>query len=148
MSPVQAVNTVTLRPATMADAERLFAWRNDPETRRQCWQTHEVTRESHQRWLAGTLDDETVFLFIADADGTAVGTGRLDWCVMGVELSLTVAPEHRGQGIGTAIILALRAEAKRVGWTPLIAYIKPGNTASLKAFERAGFTQRRVEMCA
>lgn len=56
------------------------------------------------------------------------------------EISIVVAPEWRGKGIGTAILLQLRALVKDRGYSEIYAEIKPENIASKKAFEKAGFT--------
>ena len=153
MPSVQTVNAVTLRPATMADADRLLAWRNDPETRANSWNTHAVTKEAHEQWLRRAVETPGVhgkYVFIAEADGQPVGTGRLEWTpgVHGIEVSLMVAPEHRRRGYGTAILCALRTEVAQRGWARarLVAAIKPGNVASIGTFIKAGFTPQRLEM--
>jgi RimJ/RimL family protein N-acetyltransferase len=130
-----------LTPATAADSALLLAWRNDPETRRQSRSTARVPAAAHERWLAATLADPEIRLFVArDASGREVGSARLDYRGQGAaELSLTVAPDRRGEGLAAGIIAALAAEADRLGWHTHVARIKKGNAASLKAFERAGF---------
>lgn len=132
---------LTLRPATLADAETLLRWRNDPETIRQSMSPWPVTPEQHQRWLREVLGGhEPVLLFIAQAGDHEIGTGRLDVLLDAVWLSVTIAPEHRGRGFATPVIRLLceAAEARRV--TTAYALVKPDNLRSLRAFARAGFT--------
>jgi RimJ/RimL family protein N-acetyltransferase len=132
---------LALRAATARDAELLLEWRNDAETRRQSRTSSRVTAAAHTRWLAATLADPEIHLFIArDAEGRDVGTGRIDYRGRGTaELSLTVAPAHRRRGYAGAIIAALGAEADRLGWHTHVARIKETNPASLRAFRQAGF---------
>lgn len=80
-------------------------------------------------------------MFIALApDGREVGTGRIDYRGQGMaEIHLTVAPECRGLGFAGAIIEALGCEAERLGWSHLLARVKPDNVASIRAFVGKGF---------
>lgn len=115
----------------MADAERLWAWRNDPDTRANSRSTDFVSWEDHVAWLTRRLERSEPGIYIAERDGVPVATFRLDDDVV----SYTIAPEHRGQGIASAL-LALVAE--RFG--PKRAEIKPDNLASIRAAEKSGHT--------
>jgi len=145
---------ILLRSATLADAAFLLACRNDPETVRQFIQSRRVSPSEHLRWLKAILKNPRRRLFVAEAVVSGyfgpsfcwnlqdrVGTGRLDWNTETVEFSVTVAPEHRGQGYGKAIVAALVKEAQ--AWKPkakMVANIKGKNVASLRAFLGAGFS--------
>ena len=104
---------VRLRPATIADAELLFVWRNDPLTRQQSIRTQPVEWESHLAWLAASLQNPDRQLFIAEQalpveQATVVlGTVRADKMDEEYELSWTVAPEQRGNGWGRKMVAAL-----------------------------------------
>ena len=104
---------VRLRPATIADAQLLFAWRNDPLTRTQSIRTQPVEWESHLAWLAASLQNPDRQLFIAEQalpveQATVVlGTVRADKMDEEYELSWTVAPEQRGNGWGRKMVAAL-----------------------------------------
>ena len=104
---------VRLRPATIADAQLLFAWRNDPLTRTQSIRTQPVEWESHLAWLAASLQNPDRQLFIAEQalpveQATDVlGTVRADKMDEEYELSWTVAPEQRGYGWGRKMVAAL-----------------------------------------
>lgn len=132
-----SIPSITLRPARITDAYRLWRWRNDDETRAQSWQTDHVGLWVHLVWLRQALrGGGGIRLFMAWEGEQPVGTGRL----VGNELSLTVAPEHRGRGVGTAIVraLVLKAIATPHGRMRLRAIAKPGNAAVIRAFQRAG----------
>jgi GNAT superfamily N-acetyltransferase len=58
-----------------------------------------------------------------------------DRCEVGIE----VAPEHRRQGLGTAVALALAAEARSRGITRVGWHCYEGNRASVATALRAGF---------
>lgn len=106
---------VRLRPATIADAELLFVWRNDPLTRQQSIHTEPVVWETHLTWLEIGLQNPDRWLFIAEQAVPAMqapvvlGTVRADKLAEVYELSWTVAPEQRGKGWGKKMVAALIA---------------------------------------
>jgi len=93
------VALITLRPATIQDAQVLLEWRNDPETRKNSHTMDEIKMEDHMKWLYGVLSSGGRYLLIAElresleSEVTApVGTVRLDLSGDICELSWTVAP--------------------------------------------------------
>lgn len=54
-----------------------------------------------------------------------------------LELSVEVEPEHRGNGLGAAMVAAALALAPP--GEPVFAQVNPGNASSVRAFLRAGF---------
>lgn len=132
---------VTLRPALSSDAITLWRWRNDPQTRAASFSGDAVELAAHEQWLQETLGRADRRLYVAHADGRDVATARLD--VHGTEavVSVTVAPEWRGRGIGTHVLRALVAEVFAApGLRRLVAHVKADNAASRAAFANAGFT--------
>lgn len=128
---------ITLRAATMADAPRLLAWRNDPATRTASLTPDEVSRQDHMAWLEKTLASSARTLWIAESGISCVGTARLDITPERQELSWTVAPEARGKGYGRAIVSAALAQTKG----PVRARIRPENKASQAIARACGFTR-------
>jgi RimJ/RimL family protein N-acetyltransferase len=125
---------VRLRPAVLADSDSLLRWRNDSDTRR--WSRHEAqtSERDHAEWLGKALANVSRRLWIAEVRNQAVGTVRVDTTAGGYELSWTVAPEYRGQGIGTEMVrLACQMLTGRV-----YAYVKVGNEASSRIAVAAG----------
>ena len=79
-----------------------------------------------------------------NAGHVAVITGqvRFDLDDSGATISISIARNFRGQGLGPSML----RQACRCFWSqhpavPVHAYIKPDNAASLKAFSRAGFVE-------
>lgn len=53
---------------------------------------------------------------------------------------VVLAPEHRGQGIGRAVIAALIERARKLGWESVeVSDIYHDNVASQRAYESLGF---------
>lgn len=118
-----------IRPATIDDAQRLFDWRNDALTRAMSKTTDPVAWDDHVGWLSRRLSRENPGLFIAEVDGVAVGTFRID----DEHVSYTVAPEHRGNNYAYEMLVIVAAE-----YGPMKAEIKPENAASISAATRSG----------
>ncbi len=82
---------------------------------------------------------------VADVGGQVLGWAALstvsDRCVYGGvgEVSVYVAEEGRGQGIGTALMSALVDASEGAGIWTLQAGIFPQNEASVRAHEKVGF---------
>ena len=130
--------TLHLRPATMDDAKMLFGWRNDPVTREASHNSDEVQWESHMEWLKKSLVSNTRILYIAEADGTPVGTMRADKENGEQEMSWTVAPEARGKGVGKQMVLQFVQEV--LPGAKIVACIKHGNVASEKIAQALGLS--------
>lgn len=128
---------ITLRLATLADAQLLLSWRNDPATRAASLTDHAISPVDHYDWLEKTLRMESRTLWIAESGGEAVGTARLDKTPERQELSWTVAPNHRGEGFGKAMVKEALANTSG----PIRARIKPENTASQAIARACGFTR-------
>lgn len=140
MSPKQAV---FLRRAGWRDLLRLYRWRNHPSTREQMRTTDPVRFRDHWRWFRETRADPTKALFIVLALGKPVGTTRIDYRHEGVltqaEITVTIAPKHRGRGLGTGAIRAVAGLATYQAPVEVYATIRAGNLASTAAFVGAGF---------
>jgi UDP-2,4-diacetamido-2,4,6-trideoxy-beta-L-altropyranose hydrolase len=122
-----------LRPATHDDAMLLYRWQLDPETRRYARNPAAPTQEEHLRWFNHKLSDPDCMFLFAESDGQCVGMVRLDRRIQEWELSIIVAPESRGHGLGKAILGALNAPG------PLIAEVLPGNEGSHRLFKSSGW---------
>lgn len=135
-------STPQVREATLADEDLLLTWRNDAGTRSASRSTEPVDVVEHRRWVRTVLDDPARVLLVGlDPLGGPVGTVRFDELQEGIfEVSLTIAPERRGEGWAAPLLLA--AEASLRTHEPdcrIRAYIRDANAASLASFSRAGY---------
>jgi RimJ/RimL family protein N-acetyltransferase len=127
---------IVFRPATENDAALLLSWRNDPDTQAASRSTKAIEPVSHIDWLRLKLSSPATQILIAEDDGKPVGTVRVDFRGAYSELSWTVSPRERGNGVGTRMLAqAVRAILVR----PLRAEIKSANTASVRMAEKCGF---------
>lgn len=130
------------------DAALIMHWRNDPETLRMSIHSRPKMWDSFYKEF---LKDYFCFpllppLFILmDGERSAFASFKpiehpehtnQRRCV---EISINVAPGLRGQGLGTAALIALKKWIKQQGFDDIYAVIKPENIASQKAFLAAGY---------
>lgn len=136
---------LSLRPITIQDAALLLAWRNDPDTRLQSRNTDEVLLENHVAWLTKSFTMPSRKLYIAEHNGSPVGTVRSDKNKDGaVEVSFTIAPEARGKGFGKAMVTQFATEI--IPREKLIMGIRRGNIASEKIAQALGLHQVGPEL--
>lgn len=136
-----------LRPAREADARTLWQWRNDEGVRQESFGPELIPWESHQSWLRGRLADaDHCRIWIAERAGEAAGQVRYEAAGADALVSLSVGAPWRGQGCATWMLrfsapLAFRELAVR----RLVAYVKPTNPASRRAFCKAGYQADEVQ---
>ena len=131
-----------VRPVTDEDCRLLWGWVNDPGVREAAFRSHAISWEEHEAWFrAKRADTRCVMYIVLDQAQRPVGQVRFDVREDGVaEISISMAAEHRGKGYGAeAIRIACASFARATGVTQGVAYIKPWNTASVRAFAKAGF---------
>jgi spore coat polysaccharide biosynthesis protein SpsF len=140
VSPAVPARYVRLRGALRADSERVWVWRNDPETRAASFDPEAIPWETHEEWFRETLSRHDRRLYIVVADGADTGLVRLDVVDAEAEVSIHLAPEARYRGIGAMALRAVVGEAfDGLGLTRVYGNIRPDNQPSLAAFAKAGF---------
>ncbi len=132
-----------VRQATQDDAQLLFDGRNAEAVRRWSLDTHVIDWQRHQAWLAASLSNPRRLLLIAEADDGPVGVLRYDLDDARAEVSIYLFEGRFGLGWGRALLA--RGEAFVTAHWPrleaITAQVLPANSASLKVFREAGFTQ-------
>jgi UDP-2,4-diacetamido-2,4,6-trideoxy-beta-L-altropyranose hydrolase len=133
---------LVVRPATMADAELLHAWRDAPAVRAVSLDLDPIDYTRHVEWLKSALADPERVILVGLVGQEPVGSLRYDIADGSATISIIVAPEAQDRGVATALLAAgeryLRSRQTAV--RQLRAVIKPGNAASIRVFARAGFT--------
>ena len=140
---------ITLRDATLDDAEFLYALRTDPDVVANANRAAPPSLDEHIGWLRKALANHWALLFIVEDEGPRVlpiGHCRLDVSYDGItaEVSIALIRAARGQGIGTVVLrhLAREASAGHIRW--LEAIVKDTNIASKKAFLNAGYSVEEI----
>lgn len=151
----------TIRPATSDDADAMVALQNasaiyhasiDP-TR---WRVPTLEEEaaSRRHWQAVKPRDEAL---VAVADGQVIGMIEL-WlrrprgpagariARVKVDLGISVAPEWRGRGAGSALLLAAEDWARAHGAERMVLDLASANAGALRLYERVGYEINALEM--
>lgn len=108
-----------------------------------------VTWEGHVDWFRRKMaDPNCLIVILSDKAGSPVGQVRFDvGSEKSAEMDISIASECRGRGLGAEVIrLACDYLGRERSVSEVVAYIKPDNVPSLRAFEKAGFVAqgRRV----
>jgi len=131
-----------LRPATMEDAGNLLSWRNDPETCVNSRHQGTVPPRRHELWMQINVKfgyPSRIVLIAETGDGAPVGVVDFqarDPKMLSFEVAITIAPNLRGKGYGSA---ALALACQRMQDKTLLAEIRSDNRASRKIFRKTGF---------
>jgi methionyl-tRNA formyltransferase len=133
-----------LRPASGDDARLLWEWVNDPTVRQSAFQSDPIVWADHVLWLETRLASPVCRIYIAESGGEPVAQVRFDLDGEGcAEIDVSVAPEARGRGIGTAVVRSACTRAfAETGAHRVLARVKLENTASQRMFAAAGFADR------
>ena len=136
---------LSIRIAKDGDCKLLWEWANDPVVRASAFSSASIPWDDHVAWFREKLTDENCRILIAiDAVGVPVGQMRLDKRDAGdADVDISVDSRFRALGYASHLI-ELGANWAFAEWDikSLNAFVKPGNVASAKAFERAGFKPR------
>ncbi len=143
---VRMEGTVRIRDATLADAAAIARIYNQGiEDRVATLETELRSPEERAEWLATHGPRHPVLVAVDDSDAV-VGWGSLN--VFNprraydhvVDFSLYVAREHRGRGIGDALLGALEDRARLLGYHKMVLAAFPTNAPGKRLYERHGFT--------
>ncbi len=139
---------VTLRPAEGRDCRTVFDWRNHPSVLSASFNPRPLRWDVHERWFAETLRAADRSLLIAEVGCRAVGVLRYDFQISEAVVSIYLAPEQTGVGLGPEVLRAgtewVRENRRTV--RRIVARVKPGNDASASAFRKALFTDQNLEL--
>jgi ribosomal protein S18 acetylase RimI-like enzyme len=112
------------------------------------------TWAEHRPLYIALFEKPDTTLLLARADGELVGYALLHvepvrdtWVAdtwrtgerLGELESIAVAPSHRGQGIGSALLDAVDREFEALGVADVIIGLLPGNDGARRLYERRGF---------
>ena len=133
---------LSLRIAEEKDCRLLWQWRNERDTRKWFFESEYVSYGEHQNWFFQKLHSPNTRILILVADeGQEVGQVRFDINDdKSAEIDISIASNERNKGYGAGTLrLACQYVSEKLNVARVIAHVKEGNQASIRAFAKAGF---------
>ncbi|MGI8554286.1 MAG: arsinothricin resistance N-acetyltransferase ArsN1 family A [Dehalococcoidia bacterium] len=134
-----------IRPATLDDVAAIAQIYNQGiEDRVATLETQLRTPEERAEWMAARSARHPVLAAVQDS-GTVAGWASLNSFNPRpaydhvADLSVYVAREQRGRGIGDALLGALEGQARDLGYHKLVLAAFPSNAPGMRLYERHGF---------
>lgn len=123
----------------------MFAWRNAPEVRRFAHNPAPLNVAEHRAWFAASLTKPERHLLICTQQQAAVGVVRFDRSENQALVSIYLAPEHLGRGLGVWVLRAAEAWLRQhqPDIRQLSADVLADNRPSHKMFLACGYVQRQ-----
>lgn len=133
-------NNLQIRKAKLADADLLFEWTNDELVRKQSFSSDIISYENHCQWFQNRIKDENSLFFIIEENKIPAGLVRFDIDNEVATIGISIDKDFRGKGLGRDIIVLGAQSYFNENEFPILASIKNENVASIKSFEKAGFS--------
>jgi ribosomal protein S18 acetylase RimI-like enzyme len=121
----------------------VFRWRNDPLVCAMSRQDEAISEVAHMNWYSQAVEDPDRLLLIGVLDGKSIGIVRFDHLGEAMrEVSITTAPEARGQGLARHFLeMALTYLYEVYSPASVLAVVRLNNEPSLKLFHALGFNR-------
>lgn len=144
--------TLELARPTKEHAELIFTWRNDPETRLNSFHTEEKGWDDFLQEFEAyfrfpdlpplfVLKQQERVAFIRFDPTEDFASSEKSLKRKSCTLSINVAPNRRGEGIGVAVLKTIKSWVQQQGYDALYGEVKSENTISRKAFLKAGYRE-------
>ena len=149
---------LSIREVHPADCDWIYALSQEPGVRAASIRSGTFPIEEHRAWFARKMEqyrsgglrwyvlEEMAQMPIGLVRYESVKAGAPLWSGGpaaeqdgGTEVSIALAPQARGHGMGALLLHRTEPHARKDLPSPLIALIKPDNGGSIKTFERAGY---------
>ncbi len=133
---------IRLRKAKHSDCELLFNWVNDPTVRQSAFNQELIEFPKHKAWLNSKLLSSNTQIFIGELHETAIGQVRFEITDSNAEIDVSIASTHRRLNLAYKLIKMSCSAIFKMHPTieQVVAHIKKDNQASIKTFEKAGFS--------
>jgi len=138
--------TLNLRKTKYSDMEMIYHWANDETTRRNSFHTEKIEFDVHQSWFEKNMLDANIHMLVLTADSEPIGQARLSVESNTTIISYSIANEYRGYGYATETIPLVEEYVLNncPSVNTIIGYVKEGNAASKRIFEKNGYKCERI----
>lgn len=130
---------LSIRFIEPSDKLYIYDWANDPITRRNSFNSQVIVFNDHCKWFDSVLSSKMKLYLMCLWNKERAGIVRFDMFHHYSLIGININPVFRGKGLSVKFLEAAIYEYFKLCSLPIKARIKHDNTASLKAFKRAGF---------
>jgi RimJ/RimL family protein N-acetyltransferase len=140
-------STLFLREVTIGDANLLFEWANDDETRGMAIVKKKISWSEHINWLTNKLKSNQSYIYVlTDDENKNIGVIRFDKNNDVFAISYSIDKLYRKKGMGLLIIqLGIEKILESEPICKFVASVQTNNIASNKIFEKLGFRLEKTE---
>jgi RimJ/RimL family protein N-acetyltransferase len=130
------------RKARLSDVDQFFLWANEEGVRQNSFSQDPIPYDTHVAWFKRALANPDVFFYLFESeDGKAAGQVRIEKKPDEIVIGISIDSGFRGKGLGKEMItVASKDFIHNFPGNTIVAYIKPENLPSLKAFKSAGYS--------
>ena len=129
-----------IREATENDTKLIFNWSNDPLVRSQSFYSNIIEFENHKNWFKEKLQNNNSLLLINKFGENNIGLVRFELENNKCTVGILIDEKFRGKGFSSLMLINSSAYYFNRFSTPIFADIKESNTASIRSFEKAGYS--------
>jgi RimJ/RimL family protein N-acetyltransferase len=142
-------DAISLRPATIEDAEAVFLWRNSPFIVARGSFQKTVAWEEHLQWFRETVVGSQRKMLIVLVNGEPVGQVRFDRVDDDtMAISVYLIETHTGRALGVdAIRKGCDMQFRDSSVATIMACVREDNGAALSGFRKAGFVPSGTALC-
>jgi RimJ/RimL family protein N-acetyltransferase len=129
---------VEYRKATKEDARVIYDWANEEVAREASFYSEPIKWENHLLWFNKKLKDDNTLILIFQYEQNPVGLVRIEIADETI-IGISIDRRFRGKKLAPVLLKKACSEFWKKLDSPVFAYIKKDNVASIKSFEKAGF---------
>lgn len=136
-----------LRKANKGDVLFILNLANDPECRKNSFNSEMISLDVHMKWFDRILSSNVDSFYILMDENIAIGQSRLELRDEKCRISYSIIQERRGCGYGKMLLCMLMKKALQDYpiCKTFYAEVLPGNVASQKIFEALLFKRSQTE---
>lgn len=140
------MNEFELKLCSEKDVDLIYKMVNDPDTRKNSFNSNLIKYDEHCKWFKKSLNDKNRIMYILKMGDLEIGQIRLDVENTKATISYSIKKEFRGNGYANKILNLIQLEMeKRKEITILEGLVKKDNIASRKAFLKNNFKEYEEE---
>ncbi|CAM4139489.1 UDP-2,4-diacetamido-2,4,6-trideoxy-beta-L-altropyranose hydrolase [Zobellia nedashkovskayae] len=131
---------ISFRKAVKTDLELTYEWSNDELVRKNSFNSEQISLDDHSNWFMKKIIDNDNLFLIVQVNEVPAGVVRYELKGENAVVGVSIQNEFRGQGLATEFLIKSAELYFSKYDKPIFAFIKKRNGASIKAFEKAGYS--------